>query len=68
MTMSIKRLYINGFPSLYGGAGTELHHQIIVWQHMGIEVHLIPTNGGFQQEDLYLEMVRRRVHIHAPND
>lgn len=68
VNMSKKRLYINGFPGLYGGAGTELHHQILVWLHMGVEVHLIPTNGGFQQEALYLDMVKRGVHIHAPDD
>lgn len=36
-------LYIIGFPSLYGGAGTELYHQIKVWKQMGVEMHLIPT-------------------------
>lgn len=68
MNTSIKKIFVNGFPSLYGGAGTELHHQIIVWQHMGIDIHLIPTGDGFQNEALYLDMVKRGVHIHAPND
>mgnify|MGYP000809030834 CR=1 FL=1 len=36
-------LYIIGFPSLYGGAGAELYHQIKVWGHLGVEMHLIPT-------------------------
>ena len=31
-------------------------------------VHIIPTNGGFENEALYLEMIRLGVHIHAPND
>lgn len=66
--MSLKKIYINGFPSLYGGAGTELHHQIIVWKYMGIDVHIIPTNNGFENEALYLEMLQRGVHIHAPSD
>lgn len=68
MSKPIEKLFVNGFPCLYGGAGTELHHQIIVWRHMGIDVHLIPTNDGFKNEALYLEMIRRGVHIHAPND
>lgn len=63
----IRRLFIHGFPGLYGGAGTELHHQIIAWQHMGIEVHLIPSYTGYEQESLYPEMVRRGVIIHGPN-
>lgn len=68
MSTPIKKLFVNGFPCLYGGAGTELHHQIIVWRHMGIDVHLIPTSDGFENEALYLEMVKRGVTIHAPND
>ena len=68
MSTSLKKIYVNGFPSLYGGAGTELHHQILVWKHMDIDVHIIPTNDGFQNEALYLEMVGLGVHIHAPND
>lgn len=68
MTTSKQKLFINGFPSLYGGAGTELHHQIIVWLHMGIDVHIIPTGDGSKNEDLYLEMIKLGVHIHAPND
>ena len=38
-------LYIIGFPSLYGGAGAELYHQIKVWRHMGVDIHLIPTRA-----------------------
>lgn len=68
MTAPLKRIFVNGFPSRYGGAGTELHHQIILWLEMGMDVNLIPTNGGAQNESLYLDMVRHGVHIHAPND
>ena len=53
MSTTLKKIYVNGFPSLYGGAGTELHHQILVWLPMGIDVHIIPTNGGFENEALY---------------
>ena len=41
MSTQIKRVFVNGFPSLYGGAGTELHHQIIVWRKLGMEVFLL---------------------------
>jgi len=46
----MKRLFVYGFHGLYGGAGTELHHQILAWRHMGVEVHLIPTNAGYPRE------------------
>ncbi len=43
MTSGLKRLYVHGFPSLYGGASAELHHRVILRRKMGTEVHLIPA-------------------------
>lgn len=68
MPLAIPRLFVHGFPGLYGGAGTELHHQIIAWRHMGIGIHLIPTNGGFINEPLFAEMHERGVKVHGCND
>lgn len=67
MSKEIKKIFVTGFPSLYGGAGTELHHQIIVWRKLGLEVHLIPS-WECLREPLYEEMVRMGVIIHAPCD
>lgn len=64
----MKRLFVYGFPGLYGGAGTELHHQILAWRHMGMEVHLIPTSAGYPREPLYQEMLTLGVTIHAAHD
>lgn len=64
----INKIFINGFPSLYGGAGTELHHQIIAWEKMGMDINIIPTGDGFRNEPLYRELIGMGVHIHAPND
>jgi hypothetical protein len=61
------RLYVYGFPSLYGGAGTELHHQIAIWQSLGMEVHIIPTNTGYKHEPLYPEMLATGVIVHEHN-
>ena len=66
--MRIQKIFVYGFPSLYGGAGTELHHQIMVWGKLGVEIHIIPTNPGYQQEALYAEMLDRGVVVHAMND
>lgn len=68
MAQPIQRLFIYGFPSFYGGAGTELHHQIMAWIKMDLEVHIIPTNHGYRNEALYGEMVDRGVHVHSMND
>ena len=61
-------LYIIGFPSLYGGAGAELYHQIKVWGHLGVEMHLIPTQKNAHRAELYLEMVEWGVIIHESYD
>lgn len=58
---------MHGFPGLYGGAATELHHQIAVWHKIGLEVNLIPSSTGYEQEPLYPEMLERRVKIHPCN-
>lgn len=68
MSTKLKRIFVHGFPGMYGGAGTELHHQIIAWVKMGMEVHLIPTWENVSREPLYMEMISRGVHIHAMND
>lgn len=67
MSQSIQRLFVHGFPGKYGGAGTELHHQIIIWRKMGMEVHLIPP-WDCLREPLYEDMVKLGVVIHAPCD
>lgn len=68
MPSSLKKLYVHGFPGFYGGAGTELHHQIILWLHMGMEVHLIPSRSIPPDDPMHREMLARGVRIHAPND
>ncbi len=64
----MKRLFVYGFPGLYGGAGTELHHQILAWRHMGVGVHLIPTSAGYPREPLYQEMLDLGVVVHPAHD
>ena len=33
MSRSIQKIFVHGVPGKYGGAGTELHHQIIIWRN-----------------------------------
>jgi glycosyltransferase involved in cell wall biosynthesis len=55
----MRKLFIVGFPGLYGGAGTELYHQIKLWVKSFPEIKLtiIPTMQGYENEPLYKEMV-----------
>lgn len=62
-----KRIFVHGFPALYGGAGTELHHQILAWQQLGIDINIIPTGRAFRREPLYPTMIEMGVTIHPPN-
>ena len=62
------RLFVYGFPSLYGGAGNELHHQIVLWQSLGAEVHLIPSEPDYADEPLFPELLEQDVVIHELND
>jgi glycosyltransferase involved in cell wall biosynthesis len=64
----ISRLFVHGFPAKYGGAGTELHHQIILWLAMGLEVHLIPTSPNAEREPLFKAMTNAGVVIHPHNE
>lgn len=38
-------VYVAGFPSSYGGADTELDHQIDLLRRYGVEVTLVPMFG-----------------------
>ena len=38
-------IWVVGYPSLFGGADTELDHNIDLWRSFGVEVHLVPTGG-----------------------
>lgn len=67
MAYPFNKIFVYGFPSLYGGAGTELHHQIIAWQQMGMEIHIIPSHEKYKNEALYDEMLERGVTVHGAN-
>lgn len=64
----IRRIFAYGFPGKYGGAGTELHHQILLWKALGLEVHLIPSFPNYDREPLYNPMKEAGVHIHSFNE
>lgn len=65
----MRRLFIYGFPGLYGGAATELHHQILVWKELDeIELHIIPTMAGYNNEPLINEMDSYGIQIHKQHN
>jgi Glycosyl transferases group 1 len=66
--MGRNAIFVYGFPSLWGGANTELHHQVYLWLSLGLEVHLIPPDAGYLNGPLHAEMMSAKVAIHQPND
>lgn len=64
---SKRRVFVHGFPGRYGGASTELHHQIRLWQAMAVEVHIIPSHVNYQNEPLHPELIQSGVIIHDCN-
>jgi hypothetical protein len=40
-----QEIWVAGYPSLFGGADTELDHNIDLWRSFGIGVHLVPMFG-----------------------
>ncbi|MCD8061303.1 MAG: glycosyltransferase [Akkermansiaceae bacterium] len=61
-------LFVIGFPSLYGGAGAELYHQIKVWCRMGVDIHIIPTQKNARYAELYPDMLQHGVTVHEGYD
>lgn len=63
----IDAICVIGHPSRYGGADTELDHQITCWLAMGIEVHICHT--GDVTSDLHsLKLEERGCIYHASRD
>lgn len=43
--MNRKEIWVAGYPSLFGGADTELDHNIDLWRANSIDVHLVPLTS-----------------------
>ena len=56
------KLWVAGFPSTYGGADTELDHQIDLLRSRGCEVHLVPMFGA--DEKMKASVLARGCFIH----
>src|SRR3954469_21684073 len=41
-----RELWVAGYPSFYGGADTELDHNIDLWRSVDIDVHLVPMHDS----------------------
>ncbi|QDS91445.1 Glycosyl transferases group 1 [Roseimaritima multifibrata] len=63
----IDEICVIGFPSRLGGADTELDHQIRVWQHLGVKVHLIHT-FPLDHNCHLMQMEKRGCVVHRPRD
>lgn len=62
----MKELYIAGFPSFFGGADTELDHNIDLWRDHGVDVHLVPMFGEDPAMRALCDTRGCRVHQYEP--
>ncbi len=61
------KICVIGYPSKYGGADTELDHQMTCWRAMGVEVHVIPTSEP-DAAQLSLGVAERGCIVHKARD
>ena len=61
-----KEIWIAGFPSRYGGADTELDHQIDIWRKYGVDVFLVPMFGS--EPEMEESVKKRGCHIFRYQD
>lgn len=59
-------LWVAGFPSYYGGADTELDHNIDLFRQFGVEVNLVPMFGADAR--MKASVVERGCKIHDYRD
>lgn len=64
----MRRLFIYGHPGIYGGASSELYHQIHIWKNLDLELSIIPTMQGYKNEPLYQEMLDLGIKYYEPHD
>ena len=46
---SLNKIAVVGHPSFFGGADTELAHQVKLWKHLGLEIHFFPDSVVAQE-------------------
>jgi len=66
----MSKLFIVGHPGHYGGAASELAHQIKLWHRSfpEIELNLIPTMENCHNEPMYQEMLDIGIKYHGARD
>lgn len=59
-------LWVAGFPSYYGGADTELDHNIDLFRRFGVDVHLVPMFGADPR--MKASVLKRGCQVHDYKD
>ena len=61
-----REVWVAGFPSPYGGADTELDHQIALWRRHDVDVNLVPMFGA--DPDTRRRQIDRGCRVHDYRD
>jgi hypothetical protein len=62
-----KQIWVGGFPSLVGGADTELLHNIDLWRKKRVDVNLVPMFGYDENMKNYVQSLGCNVHEYNKN-
>ncbi len=57
--MAVKRIYMMGWPSAYGGANTERWHTIKLWRKLGLDVTVIASGVPMPDHDEWIVPLMR---------
>jgi glycosyltransferase involved in cell wall biosynthesis len=61
-----RELWVAGYPSFYGGADTELDHNIDLWRQFDFSVHLVPMYNADPTMRSFCDARGCRTHKYAP--
>jgi hypothetical protein len=61
-----RELWVAGYPSSYGGADTELDHNIDLWRSLDFDVHLVPMHDTDPAMLSLCDARGSRTHRYAP--
>jgi glycosyltransferase involved in cell wall biosynthesis len=62
-----REIWVAGYPGTYGGASTELDHQIDLWLSQGVSVHMVPDGEPYQTTQANLAARGATTHKYRPD-
>lgn len=62
-----KEIWVAGYPSFFGGADTEVLHNIDLWRRYDVDVNLVPMFGSDPKMQAFMNAVGAKTHEYRPD-